>query len=89
MVAKKRKSKRVTLQKKYKIEKRVKEHKKRLKRGKLGTNNVSKKKVENRIPNAWPFKEDLLNEIQVAKVKMEERKLRQKEKRQEEIVRRR
>jgi len=87
MVAKKRKSKRQTLQKKYKIQKRVKEHHKRLKKGSL-TVGGKKKRDDNRIPNAWPFKEDLLNEIQVAKAKMEETKLRQKEKRHEEIVRR-
>ena len=87
MVAKKRKSKRQTLQKKYKIVKRVKEHKKRLKKGSLTIGNkTSKKNLDNHIPNAWPYKEELLNEIQIAKDKMEEVKLRQKEKRREEIV---
>ena len=87
MVAKKRKSKRQTLQKKYKIQKRVKEHKKRLKKGSLTVSTKANKDTDNRIPNAWPYKAELLNEIQAAKAKMEENKLRQKEKRHEEIVR--
>lgn len=92
MVAKKRKSKRQTLQQKYKIVKRVKDHKKKLKKGNLTNGNIVTKKgkrTENRIPNAWPYKEDLLKEIQAAKEKMEEVKLRAKEKRAEEIARRR
>jgi nuclear GTP-binding protein len=86
MVAKKRKSKRQTLQTKYKIVKRVKEHNKRLKKGSLTIGSKSKKNADNHIPNAWPYKEDLLNEIHNAKAKMEELRLRSKEKRKEEIV---
>jgi len=85
MVPKKRKSKRQTLQNKFRIVKRTKEHKKRLKKGAI-TNFKPKAKPENRIPNAWPYKEDLLREIRNAKDKMEEMKIRQKEKRKEEIV---
>ena len=75
------------MQKKYKIQRRVKEHKKRLKKGVIapGTNGT-KKRAENHIPNAWPYKEQLLTEIQAAKEKMEELRLRQKEKRLQEIV---
>jgi nuclear GTP-binding protein len=58
MVAKKRKSKRQTLQQKYKIVKRTKEHKKRLKKGRLV--GEKKKKNEDHIPNAWPYKEEVL-----------------------------
>lgn len=91
MVAKKRASKRQTLQQKYKIIKRCKEHKKRVKKGVITntTGHKKQKRSENRIPNAWPFKEDLLKEIQAAKEKMEEVKLRQKEKRGEEFNKRR
>ena len=85
-MAKKRKSKRQTLQTKYKIVKRVKEHNKRLKKGSLTIGSKSKKSADNHIPNAWPYKEDLLNEISLAKAKMEELRLRQKDKRKEEIV---
>jgi nuclear GTP-binding protein len=88
MVAKKRKSKRQTLQDKYRIVKRVKEHKRKLKKGAV-VNHSNKKKVRDSIPNAWPYKEDLLKEIQAAKEKMEEAKQRQKDKRREEIAKRR
>eukprot|EP01039_Chlorochromonas_danica_P005942 gene5942-6542_t len=89
MVAKKRKSKRQTLQQKFRVIKRVREHKKKLKKGALTNASNHKKKVENRIPNAWPYKEELLKEIQDAKEKMEEQRLRQKEKRREEVAKRR
>lgn len=88
MVAKKRKSKRQTLQDKYRIVKRVKEHKRKLKKGAI-VNHQNKKKVRDTIPNAWPYKEDLLKEIRAAKEKMEEAKQRQKDKRKEEIAKRR
>lgn len=85
MVAKKSKSKRVTLQKKYKIQKRTKEHHKRLKKGRLeGT--FKKKNNDNFIPNAWPYKEDLLKKIKNAQEKMEILKIQQKEKRVEDRV---
>ena len=64
----------------------VKEHNKRLKKGSLTIGSKSKKSADNHIPNAWPYKEDLLNEIHNAKAKMEELRLRSKEKRKEEIV---
>ncbi|RYH07019.1 hypothetical protein EON65_42190 [archaeon] len=86
MVAKKRKSKRQTLQQKFKIQKRVKEHHKRLKKGRLNNETAKKKQNDNHIPNAWPHKEQLLKDIQAAKEKLEEAKLRQKEKRKEELV---
>jgi nuclear GTP-binding protein len=80
MVAKKRASKRITLQKKYKIQKRTKEHHKKLKNGKL-TISFKKKKQVDHIPNAWPYKDQLLKDIQVAKDRMEEVRLRKLEKR--------
>jgi hypothetical protein len=89
MVAKKRKSKRQTLQQKYKIVKRTREHHRKLKKGKLSGGlqlSNKKKKAENRIPNAWPYKEELLQEIQTAKIRLEEQKQKQKENRQNEIV---
>ena len=59
MVAKKRKSKRQTLQQKYRIVKRTKEHKKRLKKGALLNTHSKKKNDDNHIPNAWPYKEEV------------------------------
>lgn len=85
MVAKKRKSKRQTLQEKFRIVKRVKDHKKKLKKG-VFSDKIKKKKVENTIPSSWPYKAELLKEIEDAKERMEENKQRQKEKRQDELV---
>ena len=51
MVAKKRKSKRQTLQTKYKIVKRTKQHEKRVKKG-LMQKFGNKKKHTDHIPNA-------------------------------------
>jgi nuclear GTP-binding protein len=92
MVAKKRKSKRTTLQNKYKIQKRTKEHHKRLNKSENGPGGRLKKKkftAADQIPNAWPYKEDLLKQIQAAQEKMEAVKQRQKDKRAEEIAIRR
>lgn len=85
MVAKKRKSKRQTLQDKFRIVKRVKDHKKKLKKG-VFSDKIKAKKVDNTIPSSWPYKAELLKEIEDAKERMEENKKRQKDKRQEEIV---
>lgn len=85
MVAKKRKSKRVTLQQKYKIIKRVKEHHRRVKKGAI-VNHSKKKKDDNHIPNDWPYKRELLEEISAAKMRAEEAKAHNKEKRRELMV---
>ncbi len=87
MVAKKRKSKRQTLQTKYKIQKRSKEHEKRVKKGILKKFSNKKKQVDS-IPNAWPYKEDLLLQIKAAKEKMERIKQAKKEKQREERAKR-
>ena len=85
MVAKKSKSKRQTLNIKYKIVKRVKQHDKRVKKGVL--RKTRQKKInEQGIPSAWPYKEELLQEIQAAKDKMEMVKEQQRDKRAVEIV---
>eukprot|EP01035_Chromulina_nebulosa_P021020 gene21020-27243_t len=85
MVAKKSKSKRLTLQKKYKVERRTKEHHRKLKKGKInGT--VKSKQKDNFIPNSWPYKEELLKEIKLAKEKMEMNKIKLKEKKREEQI---
>ena len=85
MVAKKRKSKRQSLQKKYKIQRRTKDHHKKLKKGRV-VGSLKKKTNDNFVPNSLPYKEDVLKEMQAAKERMENMKQRQKEKRQEEIV---
>jgi nuclear GTP-binding protein len=88
MVAKKGKSGRQTLHDKYKIEKRVKEHHRRLKKEvnrnrKAGIKQVVKKQKDPGIPNDCPFKEDLLKQIAQAKINLEERREAAKESRKE------
>jgi len=88
MVKKKGKSKRQTLKQKYKIEKRVTEHHRKLrkeaKRAEIsGHGTQKKKKRDPGIPNQWPFKEDLLKQIERAKEAMEQRKENQKEERKQ------
>lgn len=80
MVAKKRASKRQTMHQKYKIKKRVKDHHAKLKKGTV-VGHRKGKAVDNRIPSAWPYKAELLNEIQRAKDKLEQTKADAKEKR--------
>lgn len=67
-MAKKNASKRVTLQQKYKIQKRVKEHKRKLKKAakKNGLNGTYawRSKQEANIPNDWPFKDQMLSAIE-------------------------
>jgi nuclear GTP-binding protein len=87
MVAKKRASKRQTLQTKYKIVKRTKQHEKRVKKGLLKKFS-NKQKASDHIPNAWPYKEDLLMQIKAAKEKMELVKQAKKEKVREERAKR-
>ena len=84
-MAKKRASKRQTLQQKYKIKKRVKDHHHKLKKGAV-VGHRKKKAAENRIPNACPFKGELLQDIQRAKDKLERAKTEAKEKRAELMV---
>lgn len=72
MVKKKGKSKRTTLKDKYKIQHRVVEkHRKSRKQAKrdskLGIVRHDKKNRDPGIPNSWPFKQDLLNEISRAR----------------------
>ncbi|TDH71251.1 hypothetical protein CCR75_002783 [Bremia lactucae] len=66
MVKKKGKSKRLSLHKKYKIARKVREHKRQERKAeKLGQH---KKKKDPGIPNNWPFKEELLLQVEEARV---------------------
>lgn len=88
MVKKKSKSKRVTLKDKYKIQRRVVEtgrkNRKQAKRdAKAGIVKHDKKKKDPGIPNSWPFKQELLQNIKQEKERMENRKLEEKERRKQ------
>ena len=84
MVKKKGKSKRVTLKDKYKVQRRVVEsHRKSRKQAKRDSKNGivrhDKKKKDPGIPNSWPFKQELLNDIARARALAEKAKLEQKQ----------
>lgn len=84
MVKKKGKSKRSTLKDKYKIQRRVVEsHRKNRKQAKRDSKNGiirhDKKKKDPGIPNSWPFKKELLNEVARARELAENAKLEQKQ----------
>ena len=76
----KKKSKRQTLKRKYTIEKKCREHRKRLKKV-LRLSDVKKglKKKDTRIPNSWPFKLDMLEAIRREKLKEEQERLQRKQ----------
>lgn len=79
------KSKRVSLKKKYKVIKKVKEHhKKKAKEAKkLGLNRKHKVEKDPGIPNDWPFKEQELKALEARRARaleeMEQKKAARKE----------
>lgn len=87
MVKKKGKSKRITLKDKYKIQRRVVEsHRKSRKQAKRDTKaGIVKhdKKKDPGIPNSWPFKQELLQNIKQEKGRLEARKAEEKERRRQ------
>jgi nuclear GTP-binding protein len=90
MVKKKGKSKRTTLKDKYKIQRRVVEtHRKRKKQVKRDAKNgvvrPNHQKRDPGIPNSWPFKQDLLKDIQRARERQQQQQQDQKDKRKEDL----
>lgn len=86
MVKKKGKSKRTTLKDKYKIQHRVVEtHRKNRKQAKrdakAGIIRHDKKKKDPGIPNSWPFKQELLQDIKRSNERIEQKKAEEKERR--------
>jgi len=84
MVKKKGKSKRSSLKDKYKIQRRVLEtHRKSRKQAKrdakAGIVRHDKKRKDPGIPNSWPFKQDLLNDIARARELAENAQLEKKQ----------
>nr|AAW26754.1 SJCHGC07261 protein [Schistosoma japonicum] len=71
----KKKSKRITCHKRYKIIRKVKEHHRKLrKEAKKNLNRHTKK--DPGVPNILPFKESFLKDVADAKMKLEEARLR-------------
>ncbi|TMW65674.1 hypothetical protein Poli38472_008316 [Pythium oligandrum] len=88
MVKKKYKSKRLSLHKKYKIARKVREHKRQeRKKEKLGQH---KKKKDPGIPNNWPFKEELLQQVEQARLaEIESQKQAQQQRKEDKKERKR
>ncbi|KAG9294023.1 hypothetical protein G9A89_019361 [Geosiphon pyriformis] len=82
MVRKKTQSKRVTSAKKFRIEKKVTEHRRKERREARKNPKSKKLKKDPGIPNLWPFKDKLLHQIEEQKRKVEDEKQRQKQDRQ-------
>ncbi|KAG2179065.1 hypothetical protein INT43_001915 [Umbelopsis isabellina] len=86
-------SKRMSCAKRYKNEKRAKEHRRKLKKeAKKNPKHgilifLLGSKKDPGIPNNWPFKEQLLNEIEERKQKMEQEKEDQKQQKREKKLR--
>jgi nuclear GTP-binding protein len=65
--SKKSKSRRETLKHKYKVIKKVKEHKKKLRKEARKNPSANKGPKDPGIPNAWPFKQQLMEGLQASK----------------------
>jgi len=79
MVPKRHRSKRLTLHQKYKIEKRIKQHDKKARReARKHPKRTSKKDKVIGIPNNFPFKEELLLQVEEEKRRIEEEKQQRK-----------
>jgi nuclear GTP-binding protein len=87
MVKKKAKSGRVSLKDKYKVAKKVRDHHKKQRKEARKHPHRKAMRKDPGIPNLWPFKEDMLRQIEARAEKAEQQKLQQKERRQKEVVR--
>jgi nuclear GTP-binding protein len=90
MVKKKGKSKRTTLKDKYKIQRRVVETNRKRRKvakrdAKSGVVRPNQQKRDPGIPNAWPFKQELLKDIQRARERQQQQLEDKKDKRKEEL----
>jgi nuclear GTP-binding protein len=80
-------TKRTTLHNKYKIQKKVKEHHRKIRKeekakAKKGIKLAVMKRKDPGIPNLWPFKEELLREVEVHKENVAKQKIAEKLERQ-------
>jgi len=85
----KKESKRMTCRKRYKIEKKVREHNRKVRKEDKLNANKKKKSKDPGIPNLYPFKEQLLKQIQEKKEKEADEKAKRKEQKQKQATRKR
>lgn len=71
--SRKSKSRRETLKHKYKVIKKVKEHHRKLRKEAKKNGTVNKGPKDPGIPNAWPFRDDLLKGLQASKDRAKQR----------------
>lgn len=84
----KKASKRMTCHKRYKIQKKVREHHRKL-RKEAKKRGHKKPRKDPGVPNSAPFKEALLREAELRKQRLEELKQQQKLDRQKELEKKR
>ncbi|XP_046391769.1 guanine nucleotide-binding protein-like 3 homolog [Ischnura elegans] len=75
----KKQSKRIPARKRYKIEKKVKEHNRKLKKEAKKKNKSNKPRKPIEVPNICPFKEQILEDVALYKSKMDEERERRRQ----------
>ena len=82
MVKPKKQSKRMTCRKRYKIERKVREHNRKVRKEERLKSNKKPKSKDPGIPNLYPFKEELLRQMQEKKEQEADAKAKAKEQKQ-------
>ncbi|XP_078518033.1 guanine nucleotide-binding protein-like 3 isoform X2 [Lissotriton helveticus] len=85
----KKASKRMSCSKRFKIQKKVREHNRKLRKEAKKKGGPKRAKKDPGVPNDAPFKEEVLREAELRKQRLEELKLKQKLERQQEQAKRR
>ncbi|KYQ92306.1 guanine nucleotide binding protein 3 [Tieghemostelium lacteum] len=84
-MAKHRASKRQSLHQKHKIEKKVADHNRKVRKATKDNPSLIKSKKDPGIPNLWPFKEQMLTQIENKRAQIAEDKKKKKEKKKREM----
>ncbi|KAL5517372.1 hypothetical protein EMCRGX_G002910 [Ephydatia muelleri] len=89
MVATKKKSKRLSSRQKFKVERKIREHHRKVRKETRKKGHQTTLKKDPGIPNLYPFKEHLMKQLEEKKQRAEEDKERRKLERQKEHARKR